>query len=84
MQLQQKLHELKESFLSSGRATPEMLKIMERSTEDLRASGIVERALKVGQPAPAFTLANQDGQPIASQDLLWRGPLVISFFRGVW
>jgi len=84
MPLQEKLHALKESFLSSGKATPEMIRIMERSTEDLRSSGILQRTLKVGQKAPAFELPNQDGRTTASANLLAKGPLVISFFRGVW
>jgi len=84
MSLQQKLDAFKTSFLTSGKATPEMIGIMERSTEDLRSSGILQRVLKVGQRAPSFELPNQDGRMIASADLLAKGPLVISFFRGVW
>lgn len=84
MLLQQKLSERKKSFLASGRATPEMLAIMQRSTEQLRSSGILERVLKAGQKAPSFELPNQDGQLVSSSALLAKGPLVISFFRGVW
>lgn len=84
MQLQQRLNRLKESFLASGKATPEMLKTMEKSTEELQVSGITQRILKVGKVAPAFELPNQDGQRIASTKLLAQGPLVVSFFRGVW
>jgi hypothetical protein len=84
MQLQQKLKQLKESFLAGGQATPEMLGIMEKSTEELQASGIMQRILKAGEVAPQFELPNQDGQPIASAKRLAQGPLVASFFRGVW
>jgi peroxiredoxin len=38
----------------------------------------------VGQPAPAFALPNQDGVTVASAELLARGPLIVSFFRGQW
>ena len=84
MQLQQKLDELKQKFLSSGMATPEMITIMEGSTEELRSSGILQLMLKAGQKAPVFELPNQDGQAISSSKLLAEGPVVVSFFRGVW
>lgn len=84
MQLQEKLDERKRTFLSSGRATPEMIAIMQRSTEHLRSSGILQRVPKAGQKAPTFQLPNQDGHLVASSSLLANGSLVISFFRGVW
>ena len=42
-------------------------------------------ALKVGQPAPAFTLANADGKQTTLADLLkgQRGAILI-FYRGYW
>lgn len=58
--------------------------IMERATEELIASGASDRALQVGDLAPAFTLNDPDGHKVASSELLARGPLVISFYRGVW
>ncbi len=57
---------------------------MHRATAELIASGAATRALKAGERAPAFTLRDPDGQPVSSADLLARGPLVISFYRGVW
>ena len=51
---------------------------------ELRQSGLAERALKTGDRAPAFTLNNQDGTPISSVELLAKGPLAITFFRGHW
>jgi len=69
---------------SAGRIPPEKAAIMHRATEDLRRSGIMDRIVNVGAAAPAFALANHDGRRVASGDLLARGPLVISFFRGSW
>jgi peroxiredoxin len=57
---------------------------MHRATEELKATEIEERALKVGERSPSFTLFNQDHVQLASADLLRQGPLVISFFRGDW
>ncbi len=67
-----------------GRIPPDALAIMHRVTADQQASGFRDRMPKIGQKAPAFTLANQDGAAVASADLLARGPLVVSFFRGSW
>jgi hypothetical protein len=67
-----------------GRISPDDLKIMHRVTADQRASGFQARMPKPGQPAPAFTLANQDGADVFSAALVAPGPLVISFFRGRW
>ena len=69
---------------SATRIPPEKAAIMHRATDDLRRSGIMDRIVKVGSPAPAFTLANHDGSLVASAELLARGPLVLSFFRGSW
>ncbi len=67
-----------------GRIAPEDLKVMHRVTADQRASGFQARMPKLGQPGPAFTLANQDGADVSSAAFVGRGPLVISFFRGRW
>ena len=58
--------------------------VNERATEALRDSGAAERALKVGEQAPAFSLLDQGGKSISSAALLAKGPLVIAFLRGRW
>jgi len=55
-----------------------------RVVEDIRKQGIAERALTVGAAAPEFELADQNGKPVRSAELLSHGRLVISFFRGRW
>jgi len=62
----------------------EAIKLMHRATAELRASRAENRALKVGDRAPDFTLFNHDHMQVASNDLLREGPLVIGFFRGHW
>ena len=87
MTLQQKLDEFKASFESGAppyKAPKAAIETMHRATEELRQSGLAERGLKAGDRAPGFTLNNQDGNPIASADLLAKGPLAITFFRGHW
>jgi peroxiredoxin len=44
----------------------------------------VEGALKVGDAMPPFVLPNAEGRLVASDELLAKGPLVISFYRGDW
>jgi peroxiredoxin len=87
MTLQSKLDAFKADF-KGGKAPyfapPEIHPIMERATAELIASGQAGRALKAGDRAPAFTLNDPDGQQVASSDLLAQGPLIISFYRGVW
>jgi peroxiredoxin len=57
---------------------------MHRGTAELIASGQAQRALKAGDKAPVFTLNDPDGKPVSSAELLKQGPLVLTFYRGVW
>jgi peroxiredoxin len=41
-------------------------------------------ALNKGDQAPDFSLPNAEGEIIKSQELLAKGPLVLTFYRGVW
>ena len=59
-------------------------KVMQQATVDLEQSGIVNRALTVGDVIPAIELPNATGDRISVQTLLKQGPLVISFYRGGW
>lgn len=63
---------------------PELEAVSTRTIKALVASGQVEQALKVGNRAPSFNLPDQDGAMVSSADLLTKGPVVLSFYRGVW
>ncbi len=82
MTLQEKLDAIRAT--SKTRIPPEAQAIMHRSIDDARASGIVSRVAKVGQPAPDFTLPNALGELVGLKGLLARGPVVLSFYRGRW
>jgi AhpC/TSA family len=82
MALQEKLDALREA--SKARIPPETRAVMERSIADLRASGVMDRVARVGQPAPDFTLPNTADAPVRLADLRARGPVVLSFYRGRW
>ncbi|MGC1304118.1 MAG: peroxiredoxin-like family protein [Caulobacteraceae bacterium] len=87
MWFQNKLDAFKARFESG--AAPHFLPreaaaTMQRSVDELTARGLPERALKAGDLAPAFTLADTNGFQLSSASLLERGPLVVMFYRGVW
>lgn len=87
MTLQAKLDAFNADFVAGKppyNAPPEVHVVMKRATAELIATGQAERALKVGDRAPAFTLNDPDGKPVSSAELLAQGPLIISFYRGVW
>ncbi len=61
-----------------------VIETMHRATAELIASGVANRTLKAGDKSPDFVLPDPEGQSVSSVDLLARGPLVVSFYRGVW
>jgi AhpC/TSA family len=82
MTLQEKLSRYKAGVLS--RVSPADLAVMEQATLDLIRSGIAERTKKIGDQAPDFTLPDAGGQSVRLADLLARGPVVVTFYRGAW
>lgn len=65
-------------------APPAIVEALHRSVDELIESGASGRALKVGDVAPEFTLPDPDGHPVSSSALLASGPLVVTFYRGIW
>ena len=82
MSLQEKLDAFGDAFRK--RQPPEVVETMRRATADLVASGQAGRALKAGDPAPAFTLPDEEGRPVGLRELLAKGTLVLTFYRGTW
>ena len=87
MNLQDRLDAFKADF-EAGKppynAPAAAIAVMHRATAELIASGQAARARKAGDVASSFILSDQDGHPVSSADLLARGPLVVTFYRGVW
>jgi peroxiredoxin len=87
MTLQTKLNAFKADF-EAGKppynVPHSVIETMHKATAELKASGLAERAKKVGDKAPTFSLKDPEGNIVSSEDLLKKGPLVISFYRGVW
>jgi len=82
MMLKEKLDAIRDA--AKTRIPPEARAIMERSIEELRASGIMDRVVTVGQSAPDFTLPNTGGPLITLKELLAQGPAVLWFYGGRW
>jgi len=83
MSLQDTLDAFKVDF-ESNQAPPAAVAAFHRSTAELIASGQAGRALKAGDRAPAFALPDAGGKLVSSAELLKKGPLVVTFYRGVW
>ncbi len=82
MSLQDKLDALKADF--ETKAPPEAAAVINKTNAYLVATGQAGRALKAGAKAPEFALPDARQEIIRSTDLLKKGPLVVTFYRGVW
>jgi peroxiredoxin len=69
-------------FDESRNRPPEITAILKRGVEAVRGPGTA--GLPIGETAPDFTLPNQRGDTVRLADRLSRGPVVLSFYRGVW
>lgn len=64
--------------------SPQQAELLERASRELANSGITEGVLKAGEEAPDFTLPNAVGIPITLSSALQGGPVVLTFYRGIW
>ncbi len=87
MKLQDQLDAFRADALAGKlgwKPTDDQLATMEQATAELIDSGQADRAHKAGDVAPEFKLEDAEGNTVSSQALLAEGPLVVSFYRGVW
>jgi len=87
MKLQDRLDAFKADFEGGKlgfQPSPEIIATMHRATAELVATGQALKAKKAGDQAPEFTLKDADGQDVSAAELLAKGPLVVTFYRGVW
>jgi peroxiredoxin len=64
-------------------SNPKAVEIIAGANERLQRSGEAP-GLELGERAPLFTLPDATRAPVSLEDLLERGPVVISFYRGEW
>ncbi len=82
MNLQEQIKEFQKGLLS--KVPEETLKSMFDATDKLVKAGLAEKALKMGDKAPAFSLPDAKLKLVSSKELLKKGPLVLNFYRGGW
>jgi peroxiredoxin len=84
MSLKEKLDAFRAQVESGRRIPIAVVEKLHKSTEELVASGQAERVKKAGDRAPTFELEDTNGRTINLTDLLVKGPVVLTFYRGVW
>jgi len=82
MKLQEKMDAYKKGM--QNQAPKEALEIMHRATEAIKNSNMLKKTVKVGDTAPSFSLENTSGDVVSLANLLFKGPLVLAFYRGKW
>ena len=82
MSLAERLDAIREA--GAKRVPVEKRAVMGAATQALRDSGIDDGFIKAGDRLPEFALGNARGQVVRSADLLNRGAVVLTVFRGHW
>lgn len=63
---------------------PELTSLIEQGAGEISGLSIMENALGSGEKAPTFSLKNYRGEERSLGDYLKEGPLVLTFYRGLW
>lgn len=56
----------------------------DRGIEEINSSGILDKAINVGDYAPEFNLINAIGNNVSLYDELEKGPVILVWYRGGW
>ncbi len=80
--LEEVLNQRKANF--TQKAPPEVSALYEQGILDVAHSGVLESAKKVGDPAPDFALPHATGETVVLSELLNKGPVVLTWYRGGW
>jgi len=69
---------------AAGKFTEEKSRIYAEGISSVADTGIIEKALNVGDKAPNFTLKNAFSKSVSLYDELKKGPVVLTWYRGGW
>jgi peroxiredoxin len=75
---------LKEMSEGIRKNAPDTAQVFDDGIKQVAATGIVERAPKVGDTVKMFELPDASGRPVRLADLLAKGPVVLTWYRGGW
>ena len=81
MSLEERLAKIREA--GAERIPEETRAVLGRMTQQLRETAM-DGVIKVGDPLPPFALQNAEGVEVSSADLLAKGAVVMTVFRGHW
>ncbi|BAX78705.1 peroxiredoxin-like family protein [Labilibaculum antarcticum] len=65
-------------------APEEVKKAYAEGIDAVKNSGILEKALNIGDKVPDFTLNNQMSKPVTLYNELKKGPVILVWYRGGW
>lgn len=82
MSLKEQLDTYKAGFLE--RAPKEKIETFDDGVEAVVKSGIVAKAINVDDLAPDFSLSNALGETVTLSEVLKKGPVVLTWYRGGW
>lgn len=82
MSLKEKLEKI--AAASAGKLPNDAKAVMKSSMEAVSRSIPARSIPGPGDPLPPFSLPDSQGQIVSSKDLVSEGPLVLTFFRGMW
>ncbi|WP_179349797.1 peroxiredoxin-like family protein [Winogradskyella pacifica] len=79
------LKEQTDAKIAAGRkAKPDFMKGVDEAIDKAKAFEQGSNALKIGEKAVDFKLPNPQGELISLSNLLEKGPVIITFYRGSW
>ncbi|MDF1837282.1 MAG: hypothetical protein P1V35_05395 [Planctomycetota bacterium] len=81
--LQEKLRALRLEF-EAGPTPAEDIQVLDDNVLAMQRGGFAERAIQSGVRAPDFSMQSTCGSILTLGDLLQKGPVVLTWFRGNW
>ena len=79
------IQQLEDVIARFEKNAPESVKIaIKDSITNIKASFDQNKTIQVGDTVPSFKLPDAVGQMVSSIDLLAKGPMLLTFYRGEW